>query len=46
MQYHHLIQHPNVFYVVTGLRITEFDELVANGGATLCSNGARAVDAA
>jgi hypothetical protein len=26
----HLTQHPNVFYSVTGLRVTEFDELLAD----------------
>jgi hypothetical protein len=30
MRYHHLTQHPNVFYAVTGLRISEFDELLAD----------------
>jgi hypothetical protein len=30
MRYMHLTQHPNVFYSVTGLRVTEFDELLAD----------------
>ena len=30
MRYIHLTQHPNVFYAVTGLRISEFDELLAD----------------
>jgi hypothetical protein len=30
MRYIPLTQHPNVFYAVTGLRITEFDELLAD----------------
>jgi hypothetical protein len=30
MRYHHLTQHPNVFYAVTGLRVGEFDELLAD----------------
>jgi hypothetical protein len=30
MRYHHLTQHPNVFYSVTGLRGAEFDELLAD----------------
>jgi hypothetical protein len=30
MRYIHLTQHPNVFYAVTGLRVTEFDELLAD----------------
>ncbi len=30
MRYTHLTQHPNVFYAVTGLRVTEFDELQAD----------------
>jgi len=30
MRYIHLTQHPNVFYSVTGLRVTEFDELLAD----------------
>jgi hypothetical protein len=30
MRYHHLTQHPNVFYSVTGLRVAEFDELLAD----------------
>jgi hypothetical protein len=30
MRYIHLTQHPNVFYSVTGLRVAEFDELLAD----------------
>jgi hypothetical protein len=30
MRYIHLTQHPNVFYAVTGLRVAEFDELLAD----------------
>jgi hypothetical protein len=30
MRYAHLTQHLNVFYSVTGLRVTEFDELLAD----------------
>jgi len=30
MRYHHLTQHPNVFCSVTGLRVAEFDELLAD----------------
>jgi hypothetical protein len=30
MRYRHLTQHPNVFYSVTGLRVSEFDELLAD----------------
>jgi hypothetical protein len=30
MRYHHLTQHPNVFYSVTGLRGAEFDERLAD----------------
>ena len=30
LRYIHLTQHPNVFYSVTGLRVTEFDELLAD----------------
>jgi hypothetical protein len=30
MRYIHLTQHPNVFYSVTGLRVTEFDELLVD----------------
>jgi hypothetical protein len=30
MRYSHLTQHPNVFYSVTGLRVAEFDELLAD----------------
>jgi hypothetical protein len=28
MRYSHLKQHPNVFYAVTGLRVSEFDDLL------------------
>jgi DDE superfamily endonuclease/Helix-turn-helix of DDE superfamily endonuclease len=30
MRYIHLTQHPNVFYSVTGLRVAEFEELLAD----------------
>jgi hypothetical protein len=30
MRYIHLTQHPNVFYSVTGVRVAEFDELLAD----------------
>ena len=30
MRYHHLTQHPTVFCSVTGLRVAEFDELLAD----------------
>jgi hypothetical protein len=30
MRYEHLTHHPNVFYSVTGLRVAEFDELLAD----------------
>ena len=30
MRYIHLTHHPNVFYSVTGLRVAEFDELLAD----------------
>ena len=30
MRYIHLTQHPNIFYSVTGLRVAEFDELLAD----------------
>jgi hypothetical protein len=30
MRYIHLTQHPDVFYSVTGLRVAEFDELLAD----------------
>ncbi len=30
MRYIHLTQHPNVFYSVTGLRVTEFEELLVD----------------
>lgn len=30
MRYIHLTQHPNVFYSVTGLRVAELDELLAD----------------
>ena len=30
MRYSHLTRHPNVFYAVTGLRVTAFDELLAD----------------
>jgi hypothetical protein len=30
MRYSYLSQHPNVFYSVTGLRVAEFDELLAD----------------